>query len=137
MARETAALIDPKSQRLFGILIIFQMAHSIEEYTFELYNVFAPARFASAMPSAAPSCTPATSQLRPSASSWTGRMLVSGPTENALYRLGRRIAGFDGHYHKVTIYDVERALAERLECLCVQRVPLTLPLFRLSVWKRR
>ncbi len=29
-----------------------------------------------------------------------GKLFVSVPTENALYRLGRRIAGFDGHYHE-------------------------------------
>jgi len=28
-----------------------------------------------------------------------GRLLASLPTENALYRLGRRVAGFTGHYH--------------------------------------
>ena len=28
-----------------------------------------------------------------------GRLLVSLPTESALYRLGRRLAGFTGHYH--------------------------------------
>lgn len=28
-----------------------------------------------------------------------GRLLVSLPTENRLYRLGRRLAGFSGHYH--------------------------------------
>ncbi len=28
-----------------------------------------------------------------------GRLLVSLPTENTLYRLGRRLAGFSGHYH--------------------------------------
>lgn len=28
-----------------------------------------------------------------------GRLIVSLPTENALYRLGRRLAGFSGHYH--------------------------------------
>ncbi len=28
-----------------------------------------------------------------------GALLVSLPTENALYRLGRRLAGFSGHYH--------------------------------------
>jgi 2-polyprenyl-3-methyl-5-hydroxy-6-metoxy-1,4-benzoquinol methylase len=30
----------------------------------------------------------------------TGRLLVSLPTENALYRFGRRLAGFHGHYHE-------------------------------------
>lgn len=28
-----------------------------------------------------------------------GRLLVSLPTENRLYKLGRRLAGFSGHYH--------------------------------------
>jgi SAM-dependent methyltransferase len=28
-----------------------------------------------------------------------GKVLVSLPTENTLYRLGRRLAGFSGHYH--------------------------------------
>ena len=36
-----------------------------------------------------------------------GVMIISGPTENRLYKLGRRIAGFSGHYHKTTIYDIE------------------------------
>lgn len=35
-----------------------------------------------------------------------GRLVVSGPTENALYRLGRRIVGFTGHYHVATVRDV-------------------------------
>src|SRR5262245_5886384 len=39
-----------------------------------------------------------------------GLLVVSGPTESALYRLGRRIAGFRGHYHHRSIYDVERIL---------------------------
>ena len=29
----------------------------------------------------------------------SGKLLVSLPTENALYRFGRRLAGFEGHYH--------------------------------------
>ena len=28
-----------------------------------------------------------------------GKLLVSLPTENALYKLGRKLAGFSGHYH--------------------------------------
>jgi SAM-dependent methyltransferase len=66
-----------------------------------------------------------------------GCLLVSGPTENALYRLGRRIAGFGGHYHSVTIYDIEAVLAERLERVGKRSLPVALPLFRLSLWRRR
>lgn len=35
-----------------------------------------------------------------------GRLIVSGPTENRLYRLGRRIVGFSGDYHVATVRDV-------------------------------
>ncbi len=41
-----------------------------------------------------PTLTQFKSWLKPN-----GRLLVSLPTENALYRLGRRLAGFTGHYH--------------------------------------
>jgi len=36
----------------------------------------------------------------------TGRLVVSGPTENWLYRLGRRMVGFSGHYHVTTVFHV-------------------------------
>jgi hypothetical protein len=38
------------------------------------------------------------------------RLLVSGPTENALYRLGRRLAGYSGHYHRRSVGAIEKAL---------------------------
>ncbi|HVY44485.1 MAG TPA: class I SAM-dependent methyltransferase [Minicystis sp.] len=40
----------------------------------------------------------------------TGRLLVTLPTENALYRLGRKIAGFSGHYHESDAKAVDRVL---------------------------
>jgi SAM-dependent methyltransferase len=39
-----------------------------------------------------------------------GRLLVTLPTENVAYRLGRRWAGFDGHYHHANAATVTRAL---------------------------
>ncbi|MCH8967602.1 MAG: class I SAM-dependent methyltransferase [Planctomycetes bacterium] len=36
----------------------------------------------------------------------TGRLVISGPTENRLYRLGRRIVGFSGRYHVTNIHDI-------------------------------
>jgi len=65
-----------------------------------------------------------------------GRMIVSGPTESWVYRLGRRIAGFQGPYHMTTIHHIERALGERLARLTVRCLPPVLPLFRISVWRR-
>jgi 2-polyprenyl-3-methyl-5-hydroxy-6-metoxy-1,4-benzoquinol methylase len=63
-----------------------------------------------------------------------GIMIISGPTENWLYRFGRRIAGFDGHYHTTTIFEIERAAQSVLRHLDTVSILPGLPLFRLSVW---
>jgi hypothetical protein len=41
--------MDTRSQYIFLALILAQAAHSIEEYAFGLYNVFAPARLISGL----------------------------------------------------------------------------------------
>jgi 2-polyprenyl-3-methyl-5-hydroxy-6-metoxy-1,4-benzoquinol methylase len=64
-----------------------------------------------------------------------GVLVLSGPTENALYRLGRRIAGFDAHYHQTNIYHIESAASRRLERLGCRNLPPVVPLFRLSAWR--
>jgi len=35
-----------------------------------------------------------------------GRLLISGPTENFLYKIGRKLAGFSGEYHVRNIYTI-------------------------------
>jgi 2-polyprenyl-3-methyl-5-hydroxy-6-metoxy-1,4-benzoquinol methylase len=66
-----------------------------------------------------------------------GILVVSGPTENWLYRLGRRLAGFSGHYHLQTVYDVERQVAQLCTPVATSYVPMRLmPLFRISVWRK-
>ena len=37
-------------------------------------------------------------------------LLVSVPTENALYRFGRRLAGFSGHYHHANAAAIDAAI---------------------------
>ena len=66
-----------------------------------------------------------------------GLFILSGPTENALYRLGRRLSGFDGHYHVQTIYDIERQAQARFERSARSLQPAGLPLFALSAWRVR
>lgn len=39
-----------------------------------------------------------------------GTLLVSLPTENRAYRLGRRLAGFSGHYHDHDAWAIDRAI---------------------------
>lgn len=41
-----------------------------------------------------------------------GSLVVSGPTENAMYRLGRALIGFTGDYHVTTIADLFREAEE-------------------------
>ena len=66
-----------------------------------------------------------------------GVLIISGPTETWLYKLGRRIAGFEGHYHKTTIFEIEAAAARRLVQRDLATIVPGLPLFRLSVWSGR
>ncbi|MEE4163653.1 MAG: class I SAM-dependent methyltransferase [Woeseiaceae bacterium] len=64
------------------------------------------------------------SLLRP-----TGRLLVSLPTENRLYRLGRRLAGFHGHYHESNAASIhQQILAAGFRQARTARVPLPGPL---------
>ena len=41
--------MDSRSRATFGLLIAVQAAHSVEEYAFRLFDVFAPARFVSGL----------------------------------------------------------------------------------------
>ncbi len=62
--------------------------------------------------------------------------MVSGPTENVLYKAGRLLAGFSGEYHVTNIYDIEgkfREMGLEREALKVLYPPV--PLFRISRWK--
>jgi 2-polyprenyl-3-methyl-5-hydroxy-6-metoxy-1,4-benzoquinol methylase len=65
-----------------------------------------------------------------------GRIVVSGPTENAWYRLGRRLAGFSGHYHVRSVYDIEQGFS-RCGLVRTGLTTLRLPfaLFRITGWK--
>jgi 2-polyprenyl-3-methyl-5-hydroxy-6-metoxy-1,4-benzoquinol methylase len=65
-----------------------------------------------------------------------GVLVLSGPTENAPYRVGRRIAGFRGHYHTTTIYAIEAAAARLLRRRRLATILPGLPLFRLTAWTR-
>jgi 2-polyprenyl-3-methyl-5-hydroxy-6-metoxy-1,4-benzoquinol methylase len=57
-----------------------------------------------------------------------GVMIISGPTENWLYRLGRRIVGFEGHYHHTNIYAIGQSASDVLR---VYRKVRILPIFTL------
>ena len=53
-----------------------------------------------------------------------GRLIVSLPTENALYRLGRRLAGFQGHYHQSNAATIHQdILRAGFRPLRLQKIP--------------
>ena len=64
-----------------------------------------------------------------------GKIILSGPTENFWYQVGRKLAGFSGHYHVKNIYQIEQEFAahgfisERVHTLYHP-----VPLFRISRW---
>jgi 2-polyprenyl-3-methyl-5-hydroxy-6-metoxy-1,4-benzoquinol methylase len=66
-----------------------------------------------------------------------GIFILSGPTENWLYKLGRKIARFDGHYHQQTIYDIEQEASRSFQRVERRVVPLGVPLFSISAWRLR
>ncbi|MBF0614670.1 MAG: class I SAM-dependent methyltransferase [Magnetococcales bacterium] len=66
-----------------------------------------------------------------------GSLILSGPTENFLYRLGRRLAGYPDHYHHFTIDQLEQLANRYFACQTTLTGPLWLPLFRISKWQKR
>ncbi len=62
-----------------------------------------------------------------------GVVVISGPTENALYRLGRRLAGdrFSGEYHVSNIGRIEAACRKHGFVQPIAKLYPGLPLFRL------
>jgi len=73
-------------------------------------------------------------QLRPALRA-DGVLILSGPTENALYRLGRRVAGFSGAYHKTNIYEIETIVGRSFALLQRRVVPFGVGLFSVSCWR--
>ncbi len=61
-----------------------------------------------------------------------GDILVTGPTENIAYRIGRKIVGFTGEYHFQTIYDVLGEMSKLFEVRVIRRIPAMPSLFLLA-----
>lgn len=62
-----------------------------------------------------------------------GQLIVSGPTENALYRLGRRLAGseFSGDYHQRGVAEIRQALGRLARIQHIATLYWPVPLFEL------
>jgi 2-polyprenyl-3-methyl-5-hydroxy-6-metoxy-1,4-benzoquinol methylase len=62
----------------------------------------------------------------------TGYIIVTGPTENYLYKLGRALARYSGHYHVRNIYDINSALKSKFQVKTVKTLYPVAPLFVIS-----
>ncbi len=62
-----------------------------------------------------------------------GIIIVSGPTENILYKIGRKIAGdeFTGHYHVTNIKKIKAQFRESLEVKTLRRLLFPVILFEI------
>jgi 2-polyprenyl-3-methyl-5-hydroxy-6-metoxy-1,4-benzoquinol methylase len=64
-------------------------------------------------------------------------IILSGPTENYLYKIGRYIAGFSGHYHKSNIHVIENKFKEKgYKMKSLIRLFPVVTLFEISSWRR-
>lgn len=64
-----------------------------------------------------------------------GKVIVSGPTENIIYKIGRKLAGFSGHYHVRNIYEIEKVFSDStLQRTSLKILPFPISLFRISAW---
>lgn len=63
------------------------------------------------------------------------KIIISGPTENIFYKIGRYFAGFSGDYHKRSIYEVEKKMFQHnFESETIKKINSPFTLFRISIW---
>jgi len=67
-----------------------------------------------------------------------GQIIVSGPTENLAYRMGRKLSGpeYSGHYHVRNIYDIKEQLTKFLRVSTIATLFYPLPLFKVYCGER-
>jgi 2-polyprenyl-3-methyl-5-hydroxy-6-metoxy-1,4-benzoquinol methylase len=65
-----------------------------------------------------------------------GILIVSGPTENFLYKIGRKISGFSGEYHQTNIYDIEKEVTKYLKLNRQSYCPFGIRLFSITCWSK-
>jgi len=68
------------------------------------------------------------SLLKPS-----GQIIISGPTENTLYNIGRKLAGpeYSGDYHERGILEVREFLAKQIQIIHIATLYWPVPLFEI------
>jgi 2-polyprenyl-3-methyl-5-hydroxy-6-metoxy-1,4-benzoquinol methylase len=62
-----------------------------------------------------------------------GKIVISGPTENILYKIGRKLAGpeYSGDYHERGILEVRKLLSEQMQVIHIATLYWPVPLFEI------
>lgn len=60
-----------------------------------------------------------------------GQIVISGPTENILYKIGRKLSGpeYSGDYHERSILEVRNLLREQMQVIHIATLYWPVPLF--------
>jgi 2-polyprenyl-3-methyl-5-hydroxy-6-metoxy-1,4-benzoquinol methylase len=60
-----------------------------------------------------------------------GQIIISGPTENILYKIGRKLAGpeYSGDYHERGILEVRELLTKQMSVIHIATLYWPVPLF--------
>ncbi len=60
-----------------------------------------------------------------------GQIVISGPTENIFYKIGRKLAGpeYSGDYHERGILEVRELLGDQMDIIHIATLYWPLPLF--------
>lgn len=102
---------DCKSQNKFDIVVALDVLEHVEN----LNNVF---------------------QSLLTTTAANGVWIISGPTENSLYKIARRIANTTGEGHVRNIYDVFNSIPKNMICEKVYRLPWGIPLFLIGKFRK-
>jgi 2-polyprenyl-3-methyl-5-hydroxy-6-metoxy-1,4-benzoquinol methylase len=64
-----------------------------------------------------------------------GMVIISGPTESLIYKIGRRVAGkeYTGNYHIRNIYDIRKVMKDFFQTKTLATLYYPFPLFRILV----
>ncbi len=65
-----------------------------------------------------------------------GMLIITGPTENFIYKIGRKLANYSGEYHERNIYDIQIEVKKRFEINSQRTLYKILPFFEIFVAKK-
>ncbi|AMA49799.1 MULTISPECIES: class I SAM-dependent methyltransferase [Flavobacterium] len=67
-----------------------------------------------------------------------GEIIISGPTENVIYKIGRKLAGndFTGHYHETDIVKIKQVFLRKSKIHILSKIFWPITLFEVFVTKK-